>query len=153
MTINEMIKNAKTVIPVLEVTLSMSVDELNKAVRNAMFERFVSEVVTDSVLCGISAPNSRIFAVDFIQNNDYVQKCITATINLVLSGAFSEKQQLDSFINRLLWSHVVVASHIMLSHEKATTPRSVITFRSLKPSERRELEKQAMKQTMMNWNE
>ena len=153
MTINEMIKNVKPVIPALEVTLSMSVDELNKAVRNAMSERFVSEVVTDSVICGISAPNSRKFAIDFIQNNDYVQKCLTATINLVLKGAFSEKQQLDSFINRLLWSHVVVASHIMLSHEKATTPRSVTTFWSLKPSERRELEKQAMKQAMMNWNE
>ena len=153
MTINEMIKNAKTVIPALEVTLSTSVDELNKAVRNAMFERFVSEVVTDSVKCGISAPNSRIFAVDFIQNNDYVQKCLTAAVNLVLSGAFSEKCQLDSFINRLLWSHVVVASHIMLNHEKATTKRSVTTFWSLSETERAELQKQAMKQAMMNWNE
>ena len=60
MTKNEMVKNVKALaIPALKVTFTMSVDELNEAVRNAMFERFISEVVTDSVLCGISAPNSR----------------------------------------------------------------------------------------------
>ena len=87
----------------------ITIDRLTVGVHNVMFERFVSEVVTDSVICGISAPNSRKFAVDFIQNNDYVQNCLTATVNLVLNGAFSKKYQLDSFINRLLWVHVVKA--------------------------------------------
>ena len=148
MTINEMIKNAKAVIPALEVTLSTSVDELNETVRNAMYERFVSEVVCDSVLCGISAPNARKFAVDFIQNNDYVKKYLTATVNLVLSGAFSEKCQLDSFINRLLWTHVVIASHMFISSRK-----NYNRFWSLSETERVELQKQAIKQAMMNWNE
>ena len=148
MTINEMIKNAKAAFPALDTNLSMSVDELNKAVRNAMFERFVSEVVTDSELCGVPSIMSRQFAVDFIQDNDYVKKYITAAVNLVLSGAFSEKCQLDSFINRLLWTYVVIASHMFISsHEKE------IRFWSLSETERAELQKQAMKQKMLNWNE
>lgn len=98
-------------IPFYRFHYRMTVDRLTTGVHNALFNRFVSEVVTDSVKCGISAPNSRKFAVDFIQNNDYVQKCLTATTNLVLNGAFSQKQQLDSFIDKLLWSHVVQACH------------------------------------------
>ena len=93
----------------------ITIDRLTTGVRNVMFERFVSEVVTDSVKCGISAPNSRKFAVDFIQNSDYVQNCLTAAVNLVLNGAFSKKWQLDSFINKLLWTHVVQACHEKLS--------------------------------------
>ena len=148
MTINEMIKNAKAVFPVLDTNLSMSVDELNEAVRNAMFERFVSEVVTDSELCGVPSIMSREFAVDFIQNNDHVKKYLTAAVNLVLNGALSEKCQLDSFINRLLWTYVVIASHMFISsHEK------YIRYWSLSEDERRELDEQAMKQAMMNWNE
>lgn len=102
-------------IPMYKFHYRMTVDRLTRGVRNAMFERFVSEVVTDSVKCGISAPNSRKFAVDFIQNSDYVQNCLAATVNLVLNGAFSKKWQLDSFINKLLWSHVVQACHEKLS--------------------------------------
>ena len=93
----------------------MTVDRLTAGVRNALFNRFVSEVVTDSVKCGISAPNSRKFAVDFIQNSDYVQNCLAATVNLVLNGAFAKKCQLDGFIDKLLWSHVVQACHEKLS--------------------------------------
>ena len=148
MTINEMIKNAKAAIPALDTNLSMSVDELNKAVRNAMFERFVSEVVVDSELCGVSPVHSRQFAVDFIQNNDHVKKYLTAAVNLVLSGAFSEKCQLDSFINRLLWTYVVIASHMFISSHK-----NYNRFWSLSEAERVELQKQAMKQARMNWNE
>ena len=148
MTINEMIKNAKAVFPVLDTNLSMSVDELNEAVRNAMYERFVSEVVCDSQLCGVPSIMSREFAVDFIKNNGYVEKYLTAAVNLVLSGAFSEKCQLDSFINRLLWTYVVIASHMFISsHEK------YIKFWSLSEAERKELHEHSLKQAMMNWNE
>ena len=148
MTINEMIKNAKAAIPALDTNLSMSVDELNEAIRNAMIERFVSEVVCDSELCGVSPVDSRQFSVDFIQNNDYVKKYLTAAVNLVLSGAFSEKCQLDSFINRLLWTHVVIASHMFISSRK-----NYNRFWSLSEAERVELQEQAMKQAMCNWNE
>ena len=86
---NEMVKNVKALaIPALHVTFTMSVDEINETVRNAMFERFVSEVVCDSELCGVSPIESRKFAIDFINGSDYVKNCLTATINLVLSGAF-----------------------------------------------------------------
>ncbi len=116
---NEMVKNVKALnIKGIEVTYSMTVDELNETVRNAVFERFVSEVVTDSVLCGISAPNSRKFAVDFIQTNDYVKNCLTAVINLVLSGAFTKKWQLNNFLDKLLWVHVVKACHEKLGNNK-----------------------------------
>ena len=148
MTINEMIKNAKAAFPVLDTNLSMSVDELHKAVENAMFECFVSEVATDSELCGVPSIMSREFAVDFIQSNDYVKKYLTAAVNLVLNGAFSEKCQLDSFINRLLWSYVVIASHMWIS-----THKDIIRFWSLSETERRELHEHAIKQAMMNWNE
>ena len=148
MSINEMIKNAKAVFPVLDTNLSMSVNELNKAVRNAMFECFVSEVATDSQLCGVPSIMSREFAVDFIKNNDYVEKYLTAAVNLVLNGAFSEKCQLDSFINRLLWTYVVIASHMFISSHE-----NYIRYWSLSETERRELDKQALKQAMMNWNE
>ena len=112
----QMIKNVKALaIPALKVTFTMNVDELNEAVRNAMFERFVAEVVSDSVLCGISAPNSRKFAIDFIQNSDYVKNCLTATINLVLNGAFSKKWELNNFIDKLLWAHVCKACNKQVS--------------------------------------
>ena len=105
---NEMIKNVKELaIPALHVTFSMNVDELNEAVRNAMFERFVSEIVCDSELCGVSALESRKFAIDFINGSDYVKNCLTAVINLVLSGAFTKKWQLNNFVDKLLWVHVV----------------------------------------------
>lgn len=114
-----MIKNVKALaIPALKVTFTMNVDELNEAVRNAMFERFVSEVVCDSELCGISALESRKFAIDFIQNNDYVKNCLTATINLVLNGAFSKKWQLNGFLDKLLFVHVVKACHEKLGNNK-----------------------------------
>jgi len=117
MTKNEMVKNVKELaIPALHVTFSMNVDELNEAVRNAMFERFVSEVVCDSELCGVSALESRKFAVDFIQNNDYVKNCLTATINLVLNGAFTKKWQLNGFVDKLLYVHVVKACHEKLGN-------------------------------------
>ena len=110
MTKTEMVKNVKALaIPALKVTFTMTTDELNEAVRNAMFERFVAEVVTDSELCGVSPLNSRKFALDFIQSNDYVKNCLTATINLVLAGAFSKKWQLNGFIDKLLWCHVCKA--------------------------------------------
>ena len=109
---NEMVKNVKALnIPGLDVTYTMTVDELNEAVRNAVFERFISEVVTTSVLCGISAPNSRKFAIDVIKNDNYVKDCLTATINLVLNGGFFNRMALNGFINRLLWSPVVEACH------------------------------------------
>lgn len=108
MTKNEMIKNVKALaIPALHVTFTMSVDELNENVRNAMFERFVSEVVRDSELCGVSPLESRKFALDFIQNNGYVKNCLTATINLVLNGGFFNRMALDGFLDRILWSAVV----------------------------------------------
>ena len=119
MTKNEMIKNVKELaIPALNVTYTMSVDELNEAVRNVMFERFVSEVVCDSEFCGVSPLESRKFAIDFIQNNDYVKNCLTAVINLVLNGAFSKKWQLNGFLDKLLFVHVVKACHEKLHNHK-----------------------------------
>ena len=118
MTKNEMIKNVKALaIPALKVTFTMTVDELNEAVRNAMFDRFVAEVVTDSELCGVSPKESRKFAVDFIQNNDYVKNCLTATINLVMNGAFTQKWQLNGFVDKLLWVHVCKACKSAVSIE------------------------------------
>ena len=109
---NEMVKNVKALaIPALKVTFNMNVDELNETVRNVMFERFVAEVVADSELCGVSPLESRKFALDFIQNSDYVKNCLTATINLVLNGGFFNRMALDGFINRILWSPVVEACH------------------------------------------
>ena len=116
---NEMIKNVKELsIPALKVTFNMSVDEVNETVRNAMFERFVAEVVTDSEICGVSPIESRKFAIDFIQSNDYVKNCLTAVINLVLNGAFSKKWQLNNFIDKLLYVHVVKACHEKLNDMK-----------------------------------
>ena len=116
---NEMIKNVKELsIPALKVTFNMSVDEVNETVRNAMFERFVAEVVTDSEICGVSPIESRKFAIDFIQSNDYVKNCLTAVINLVLNGAFSKKWQLNNFIDKLLYVHVVKACHEKLGDKK-----------------------------------
>ena len=126
MTKNEMVKNVKALaIPALKVTFSMNVDELNEAVRNVMFERFVSEVVCDSELCGVSPIESRKFAIDFIQNNDYVKNCLTATINLVLNGAFTKKWQLNGFVDKLLYVHVVKACHEKL-HNNKTIPVDMI---------------------------
>ena len=123
---NEMVKNVKALaIPALKVTFTMSVDELNEAVRNVMFERFVSEVVCDSELCGVSPLESRKFALDFIQNSDYVKNCLTATINLVLNGAFSKKWQLNGFLDKLLFVHVVKACHEKL-HNNKTIPTDMI---------------------------
>ena len=149
MSINEMIKNVNALnIPGLEVPLAITVDEINEAVRNAMFERFVSTVEAYSEVCGVSFKESREFAVDFIKNNDYVEKYIRVTVNLVLNGGFSNKSALDGFINRLLWSYVVIASHMFISsHEK------YIKFWSLSEAERKELHKHSLKQAMMNWNE
>lgn len=98
-------------IPPVKITYKTTVVDLTERLRNAMFERFVSEVVTDSELCGVSPIESRKFAVNFIKNNDYVKNCLTATINLVLNGAFSKRWQLDSFIDKLLYVHVVQACH------------------------------------------
>lgn len=107
---NEMVKNVKALaIPALKVTYTMSVDELNETVRNVMFERFVGEVTTYSELCGVSPMESRKFALDFIQNSDYVKNCLTATIDLVLNGAFSKTWQLNDFIGKLLESHIIKA--------------------------------------------
>ena len=114
---NEMVKKVKAhAIPALHVPNSMNVDELNEAVRNVMFERFISEVVCDSELCGVSPIESRKFAIDFIQNSDYVKNCLTATINLVLSGAFTKKWQLNNFVDKLLYVHVVKACHEKLGN-------------------------------------
>lgn len=116
MTKNEMIKNVKALaIPALKVTFTMTTDELNETVRNAMFERFVAEVVTDSELCGVSPLESRKFAINFIQNSDYVKNCLTATINLVLNGAFSKKWELNNFVDKLLWTHVCKACNSPIS--------------------------------------
>ena len=110
MTDREIFRNVKALaIPGLKVTLFMTVDELNEAVRNAMSERFVAEVDEACGLCGMSRIEARKFAVDFIQNNDYGKNCLTATIHLILNGAFSKKYQLDDFIHRLLWVHVIAA--------------------------------------------
>lgn len=119
MTKQEMIVNVKELaIPALKVTINMSMDELNETVRNVMFERFVSEVVCDSELCGVSPMESRKFAIDFINGSDYVKNCLTATINLVLNGAFSKKWQLNGFIDKLLWVHVIKACHEKLGNNK-----------------------------------
>ena len=105
---NEMVKNVKALaIPALKVTFTMTADELNETVRNAMFERFVAEVVTDSELRGVSPLESRKFAIDIIQNDDYVKNCLTATINLVLNGGFFNGMSLNGFINRLLCAPVI----------------------------------------------
>ena len=105
-------------IPPVKITYKTTVVDLTKRLRNVMFERFVSEVVTDSELCGVSPIESRKFAVDFIKNNDYVKNCLTATINLVLNGAFSKRYQLDGFIDKLLWVHVVKACHEKLNDDE-----------------------------------
>ena len=125
MSINEMIKNVKALrlrddisSPLLHITLSTSVDELTEIVRNEMFERFVSTVKAYSEVCGVSPVESRQFAVDFIKSNDYVEKYLRVTINLVLNGGFSNKSALDGFLNRLLWSHVVEASHKKIGNKK-----------------------------------
>ena len=119
MSINEMIRNVNSLaIPGLEVPLAITVDEINEAVRNAMFERFVSTVKAYSEVCGVSPVESRQFAVDFIKSNDYVEKYLRVTINLVLNGGFSNKSALDGFLNRLLWSHVAEASHKKIGNKK-----------------------------------
>lgn len=127
MSINEMIKNVKALrlrddisSPLLHVTLSTSVDELTEIVRNEMFERFVSTVESYSEVCGVSFKESREFAVDFIKNNDYVEKYIRITVNLVLNGGFYNRMALDGFIGRLLWSPVVQACHEKLGDKKYT---------------------------------
>lgn len=123
---NEMIKNVKELaIPALHVTFSMNVDELNEAVRNAMFERFISEVVCDSELCGVSALESRKFAIDFINGSDYVKNCLTAVINLVLNGAFTKKWQLNNFVDKLLYVHVVKACHEKLGNNGAISVTTI----------------------------
>ena len=115
----EMVKNVKALaIPALKVTFTMTTEEVNETVRNVMFERFVGEVVLYSELCGVSPMESRKFAVDFIQNNDYVRNCLTATINLVLNGAFAKKWQLNDFIGKLLYVHIVKACHEKLNDKK-----------------------------------
>ena len=113
MTINEMIKNVNALnIPGLEVPLAITVDEITEAVRNAMFERFVSTIAAYGEVCGLSAVDDpKEFAVDFIKSNDYVEKCLRATTNLVLNGGFSNKSALDGFINRLLYAPAVEAIH------------------------------------------
>ncbi len=114
-----MVKNVKALaIPAIKVTFTMSLDEVNETVRNAMFERFVAEVVTDSEICGICPLESRKFAIDFINGSDYVKNCLTAVINLVLNGAFSKKWQLNNFIDKLLYVHVVKACHEKLNDKK-----------------------------------
>ena len=119
MTKNEMIKNVKALaIPALKVTFTMTTDEVNATVRNVMFERFVAEVVTDSEICGVSPIESRKFAIDFINGSDYVKNCLTAVINLVMNGAFSKKWQLNNFIDKLLYVHVVKACHEKLNDKK-----------------------------------
>ena len=116
MSINEMIKNVKALnIPGLNVNLAMTVNEIKEAVRNVMFERFVSTVASYSEFCGIY-DDPKEFAVDFIKNNDYVKKCLRVTINLVLNGGFSNMWTLRGFVHRLLWSHVVEACHDELAN-------------------------------------
>lgn len=102
-------------IPAVYLPYNIRVESLIAGVSNAMFERFVSEVATDSERCGVSSVEAREFAVDFIQNNEYAKNCLTATINLVLNGTISKKQQLDSFLDKLLWPHVVEACHEKLN--------------------------------------
>ena len=121
MSINEMIKNVNALnIPGLEVPLAITVDELHEAVRNAMFERFVSTIEAYGEVCGLSAiRDTREFAVDFIKSNDYVKKCLKVTINLVLNGGFSDMWALRGFVHRLLWSHVVEACHEELANNES----------------------------------
>ena len=128
MTKNEMIKNVKELaIPALKVTFTMTTEEVNEVVRNAMYERFIAEVVTDSEICGVSPIESRKFAIDFIQKSDFIKNCLTATINLVLSGAFTKKWQLNGFIDKLLYVHVVKACHEKLNDKKnASVPVDTI---------------------------
>ena len=128
MTKNEMIKNVKALaIPAIKVTFTMTANEVNEVVRNAMFERFIAEVVTDSEICGVSPLESRKFAIDFIQKSDFIKHCLTATIDLVLNGAFTQKWQLNGFIDKLLWVHVVKACHEKLNDVKnASVPVSTI---------------------------
>ena len=113
MSINEMIRNVNSLaIPGLEVPLAITVDEINEVVRNAMFERFVSTVEAYGEVCGLSAVDDpKEFAVDFIKSNDYVEKCLRVTINLVLNGGFYNRMALDGFINRLLYAPTVEAIH------------------------------------------
>ena len=117
LTKKEMIENvwnlaiSERAIPMYKFDYRMTVERLIAGVSNAMFERFVSEVVTDSELCGVPSIEARKFAVDFVRNNDYVQMCLTAAVNLVLNGALSKKCQFDDFLHKLLWSHVVEACH------------------------------------------
>ena len=116
MSINEMIKNVNALnIPGLEVPLAITVDEINEVVRNAMYERFVSTIAAYSDFCGV-LEEPKEFAVDFIKNNGYVEKCLRVTVNLVLNGGFPNKSALDGFLNRLLWSHVVEAVHEELAN-------------------------------------
>ena len=126
MTKNEMVKNVKELaIPALHVTFTMNVDELNETVRNVMFERFVAEVVTDSEICGVSPIESRKFAINFINGSDYVKNCLTATINLVLNGAFTKKWQLNNFVDKLLYVHVVKACHEKLGNNGAISVTTI----------------------------
>ena len=113
MSINEMIKNVNALnIPGLEVPLAITVDEITEAVRNVMFERFVSTVEAYGEVCGLSAVDDpKEFAVDFVKSNDYVEKCLRVTVNLVLNGGFYNRMALDGFINRLLYSPAVEAIH------------------------------------------
>lgn len=113
-----MIKNVKVLaIPAIKVTFTMTADEVTETVRNAMYERFIAEVVTDSEICGVSPLESRKFAIDFINGSDYVKNCLTAVINLVLNGAFSKKWQLNNFIDKLIYVHVVKACYQKLGNE------------------------------------
>ena len=115
MTKKEMVRNVwrlsieERAIPVYRFHYKMTIGDLRAHVRNALFNRFVAEVVTDSELCGVSPLESGKFAVDFVRNNNYVKKCLTATIDLVLNGSFSKKWELDGFIDKLLWTHVCKA--------------------------------------------
>ena len=115
MTRKEMMRNIwhlsieERAIPVYRLHYKTTVDTLKAHVRNAMFNRFVTEIVTDSELCGVSPLESRKFAVDFVQNNDYVKKYLTATTILALNGEFSKKCEFDNFIHKLLWAHVCKA--------------------------------------------
>ena len=124
MTKKEMVRNlwnllfVERAIPPFKLRYNMSLDDLNGRLRNSVFNRFVREVVTDSELCGVSPMNSRKFALDFIQNSGYVKTCITATINLIQNGEFSKKWQLDGFLDKLLWVHVVKACHEKLNNNK-----------------------------------
>lgn len=123
MTKKEIIRNIwnlafiEKAIPPVKITYKTTVVDLTERLRNVMFERFVSEVVTDSELCGVSPIESRKFAVNFIKNNDYVKNCLTATINLALNGAFTKRWELDGFIDKLLYVHVVKACHEKLNDD------------------------------------